>query len=86
MTHTAPWSPWTPPDMIIEVRTTILECLRISGILLQPFIPEKAGMLLDALDVPVEQRSLAFAGVGEGSVGVVRPGVRLFGVTPKVVP
>ncbi len=78
MTHTAPWSPFTPPDMIVDVQTMILECLRISGILLQPFIPEKAGKLLDALDVPVEERSLAFAGVEEGSVGVVRPGVRLF--------
>lgn len=78
MTRTAPWSPRTPTDTVVEVHAIILECLRISGISLQPFIPEKAARLLDALGVHDEQRSLEFAALGKGSIGEVQSGVRLF--------
>lgn len=37
------------------------ETLRISGILLQPFMPEKATMLLDLLDVHPDRRTLEYA-------------------------
>ena len=54
-------------------------------VLLQPVMPDKATMLLDALGVPAGRRTLAdaaFARSEEGAVvfGDVRPGVRLFDV------
>lgn len=76
MTQTAPWSPKTPSETVVIVRATILECLRVCGILLQPFIPIKASELLGALDVPVPQRSLKYAEMGKACVGNVKQGVR----------
>ena len=54
---------------------------RLCGILLQPFMPSKAGMLLDALSVEPEQRTMEYAELGKGAIGEVRS-VRLFDV-PK---
>jgi methionyl-tRNA synthetase len=54
-----------------------LEILRVAGICLQPFIPEAARNLLDALGVPEGERTMDFAAVGKGDVGEVR-GVKLF--------
>lgn len=45
-------------------------------------------MLLDALGVATEQRTLGVAELGQGQVGQVQPGVRLFeapGQTKAVV-
>lgn len=80
LTESAPWSASTNTVTTVEVYTVILESLRVCGILLQPFIPSKAGQLLDALGVPDDQRSMAFAGLGQGSVGTITGGVRLFDV------
>jgi methionyl-tRNA synthetase len=62
------------------------ESLRISGILLQPFIPGKAGLLLDMLGVQADRRDFPRArlgmddsygvsnvDVGQGTVGVLFP-------------
>lgn len=54
-----------------------LEVLRVTGICLQPFIPEAARNLLDALGVPKAERNMDAAAVGKGSVGEVK-GVKLF--------
>ena len=40
------------------------EALRICGILLQPYMPTKAGELLDMLGVATDKRSFAVARVG----------------------
>lgn len=40
------------------------EALRVSGILLQPYMPEKAGLLLDMLGVEGDRRSFADAQLG----------------------
>lgn len=88
MTETAPWAKSTPVSVTLNVQTLILECLRICGILLQPFMPSKSSMLLDALGVATEQRTLGVAELGQGQVGQVQPGVRLFeapGQTKTVV-
>ena len=79
MTDTAPWAKSTPASVALHVQTLILECLRVCGILLQPFMPSKSSALLTALDIPDEQRTLEFAELGRGRVGQVRP-VRLFEV------
>jgi methionyl-tRNA synthetase len=62
-----------------------LETLRICGILLQPFIPSKAGMLLDALGIPRSERCMQHAQYLSRSVGSVTPGVKLFSRAPKNV-
>ena len=80
MTTTAPWAATTKPEVVAAVYTTIVETLRVCGILLQPFMPTKAGTLLDALGVPVEQRTLEHAALGQGTVGHVQSGIRLFEV------
>ncbi|KAI0355421.1 hypothetical protein OH77DRAFT_1454710 [Trametes cingulata] len=80
MTQAAPWSKDTPPSEAAEIQALIFETLRECGILLQPFMPEKAELLLDSLDVPASQRTLADAAFGGPGVGHVRPGVRLFDV------
>ncbi|OAX41409.1 hypothetical protein K503DRAFT_767691 [Rhizopogon vinicolor AM-OR11-026] len=77
LTHTAPWSPQNPPAVAQESYLLSLEVLRVTGVCLQPFIPEAARNLLDALGVPEGERSLDFAGVGKADVGEVR-GVKLF--------
>ncbi|OCH94466.1 hypothetical protein OBBRIDRAFT_769480 [Obba rivulosa] len=78
MTHTKPWDKKTPTDLSVQVRDDVLECLRICGILLQPFMPSIAGALLQALSIPDHQRSLEFARPGKGAVIECVPGVRLF--------
>jgi len=78
LTDSAPWAASTETATVVEVYTAITEALRVCGILLQPFIPSKAEQLLDALGVAKDQRDTAFAGLGEGSIGLVTGGVRLF--------
>jgi methionyl-tRNA synthetase len=40
------------------------EALRITGILLQPYMPEKSGLLLDMLGVNKQRRTAAYAVLG----------------------
>ncbi|KAJ8593478.1 hypothetical protein M405DRAFT_731374 [Rhizopogon salebrosus TDB-379] len=77
LTHTAPWSPHNPPAVAQASYLLSLEILRVTGVCLQPFIPEAARNLLDALGVPEGERTIYFATVGKGDVGEVK-GVKLF--------
>ena len=76
-----------PPDVALSCYLAALETLRITGILLQPFIPHTSERLLDGLGVPVDERSVEYARVGKGDVGGglvmdVR-GVKLFELPTK---
>lgn len=62
---------------------TVVETLRICGILLQPFMPEKAKSLLDALSTEPEERALADAGLGKAESGEVLHDVVLFAPIAK---
>ena len=81
MTEARPWAAETPPAVAADVQALVFETLRQTGILLQPVMPEKTALLLDALGVPAAQRTLADAAFGRPGLGVVRPGVRLFDVS-----
>ncbi len=78
MNATEPWAKYTPKKLIGEVYALSLETLRICGILLQPFIPCKAGMLLDALSIPHSERSWEHGRYLAGTVISAAPGVKLF--------
>ena len=69
MTTLEPWSNVHPPEVALSCYLTALETLRITGILLQPFIPHTSEKLLDGLDIPVDERSVEYARVGKGQVG-----------------
>ena len=58
-----------PPDVALSCYLTALETLRITGILLQPFIPLTSQTLLDGLGVSADERSVEYARVGKGKVG-----------------
>jgi methionyl-tRNA synthetase len=75
---TEPWAKNTPEAVTGKVYALSLETLRICGILLQPFIPTKASMLLDAMHVPRSERFMRHAQYLRSSVGTVTPGVKLF--------
>ena len=85
MNATEPWAKSTPQAVTGRVYALSLEILRICGILLQPFIPAKAGMLLDAMDVPRSERTLRDAQYLRSSPGNVTPGVKLFSRASKMV-
>ncbi|KAF8622593.1 hypothetical protein AX15_006894 [Amanita polypyramis BW_CC] len=76
VTDVAPWKPSTTPDVAYGTYITSIEALRVAGLCLQPFIPGVASRLLDALRIPVEERTWADArvlrsrrdGVDESSV------------------
>lgn len=54
----------------LKVRSCIYLCaesLRIMGILLQPFIPNKSSELLDMLGVKETRRTLSYASLGADS-------------------
>ncbi|KAI0782592.1 tRNA synthetases class I (M)-domain-containing protein [Abortiporus biennis] len=79
MTQTAPWSSSTEATVVTSVTVTIIESLRICGILLQPFIPGKAEQLLNGLSIPTNERSLTYAEVGKGpKIPTIQGGIRLF--------
>lgn len=78
MSRTAPWAKSTSVETTLNVCALILEALRICGILLQPFMPSKAALLLDSLGIPAEQRALEHAAMGQAQVGEVQSGVLLF--------
>lgn len=55
-----------------------LESLRVSGILLQPVMPETCSKLLDAIGVPMEQRDIADAKTSHVGVFRIHQNVILF--------
>lgn len=67
LTDHAPWSPNTPVDTAVTIQTWLRETLRVCGILLQPFMPGKAGELLNALSVDPKERTWAHAEIGRGA-------------------
>lgn len=74
--NSAPWLSARDEDPIIQqnVPRTIYHCaeaIRVAGILLQPYIPDKASELLDVLGVDVARRNYDFALLGaDDSYGV----------------
>ncbi|KAI0268086.1 tRNA synthetases class I (M)-domain-containing protein [Gloeopeniophorella convolvens] len=82
---TEPWAKSTPQALIEKVYALSLETLRICGILLQPYIPAKAGELLDVMGVPPSERSLSHGEYLCGTIGEVMPGVKLFSRPSKHV-
>lgn len=53
------------PTQRAQIYTISLETLRICAILLEPFMPSKSAELLDALNVPAEDRTWKSAEVGK---------------------
>ncbi|KAI0068525.1 hypothetical protein BV25DRAFT_1817371 [Artomyces pyxidatus] len=78
LNETTPWKPTTPPELVQHVYALSLETLRVCGILLQPFIPRKAGEVLHALGVAPTMRQWRHALYGGGTTGDVQQGLRLF--------
>lgn len=59
-----PWKYRHQPDEVDPVIYRTLEALRLSAILLKPFIPQKASQILDQLDVQPSRRMLSFCKLG----------------------
>ncbi|EMD40301.1 hypothetical protein CERSUDRAFT_110908 [Gelatoporia subvermispora B] len=78
MTQAKPWDKKTPTAVSAQVRDDVLECLRICGILLEPFMPSVSTALLQALSIPDQHRNLEFADLGKGIATRCTPGIRLF--------
>lgn len=78
VTTIAPWSASCPPTDVYVTQLVALETLRITGICLQPFIPDVAEKLLDGLGVPAGERDWASAQSEVDWRGRVVKGVRLF--------
>jgi hypothetical protein len=58
----APWAlKKTDPARMETVLWTTAEVLRMTGLMIQPFMPESAGKLLDLLAVPSDERAFAAA-------------------------
>jgi len=71
--HSAPWSLHRPHQKLEQNKVIFLsaECVRVAGILLQPFMPEKAKAVLDQLNVSPGRRTFDFAGYAkDNSYGV----------------
>ncbi|KAG9315949.1 tRNA synthetases class I (M)-domain-containing protein [Chiua virens] len=68
LTNLEPWSNVHPPDVALSCYLTALETLRITGILLQPFIPHTSEKLLDGLGISADERSVEYARVGKGEI------------------
>jgi len=81
MTNSAPWS--QDPQPAAASYVSVLETIRVCALCLQPFIPDSAKRLLDAMDVPESERTLRHAEVGAGAVGEEVEGVKLFNI-PQV--
>ena len=69
LTTLEPWSNVHPPEIAMSCYLTALETLRITGILLQPFIPHVSENLLDGLSIPANERSVAYVRVGRSDMG-----------------
>lgn len=52
-------------ELISQTVYIMAETLRNIGILLQPYMPMKAGHMLDVLGVPVENRTFEYCGFGK---------------------
>ncbi|KAJ1022191.1 hypothetical protein NDA18_005423 [Ustilago nuda] len=52
-----PWAPSTHPIVALESVVLVTESLRISALLLQPFMPDKMNTLLNTLKIPASKRT-----------------------------
>jgi methionyl-tRNA synthetase len=59
-----PFGPREPGPEVDKIIFQAAETLRIVGILLQPYMPNKAKLLLDQLGVDESKRTLEFCSVG----------------------
>lgn len=59
-----PWKYCNQPDKVDPVIYRTLEAIRLSAILLKPFIPDKAFEILNKLDVQPSRRSFKFCKLG----------------------
>ena len=87
MADTSPWS--LTLDRAERDRSVYLalEAVRVSGIFLQAFIPDKAGEMLDMLGVDPSRRTLADARLGadyEYGVPSVSLGTKRAGLFPPL--
>lgn len=73
-----PWLPSANDSHRAQIHAISVETLRICGILLQPFIPEKSVELLEALGTKPEERTWDYAKPGKGATGNFKRGIRLF--------
>lgn len=78
MTNSAPWA--QDPQSAAASYVSILETIRVCALCLQPFIPNAAKRLLDAMGIPAGQRTLQYAAIGAAPVGDNVKGVKLFSV------
>lgn len=74
----APWLESTDQSVVQQSMYLSLEALRLSAILLQPFMPSISREILDRLDVAHDQRALEDAQLGKGRYGQVKRGPVLF--------
>ena len=81
MTEARPWAAETPPAVAADVQALVFETLRQTGILLQPVMPEKTALLLDAFGMTTGKSKLEDDAFGRMGIGVVSHGVRLFDVS-----
>jgi len=81
--HQAPWAlKKTDPQRMVTVLRVLVEAIRGVGILLQPFMPETMGKLLDQLGVAPENRQWAALAVPLAD-GAALPAP--FGIFPRYV-
>jgi methionyl-tRNA synthetase len=59
-----PFAPGEPGEDVDRIVYQATECLRISGILLQPWMPSKANFLLDQLGVRPDRRTFEWCKPG----------------------
>ncbi|EIW74509.1 hypothetical protein CONPUDRAFT_159810 [Coniophora puteana RWD-64-598 SS2] len=63
--NSAPWA--QDPQPAATSYVSVLKTIRVCALCLQPFIPEAAAPLLDAMDVPESERTLRYAEVKAGA-------------------
>ncbi|KAG7447802.1 uncharacterized protein BT62DRAFT_930842 [Guyanagaster necrorhizus] len=76
LTDVEPWNGDSPALTLASFDASV-EALRVAGICLQPFIPDTAKRLLDALGVNEQERAWVYADKTGAGVGLVR-GIKLF--------
>lgn len=67
-------TPWKVTDRaaLAETLSLLVETLRKTALLLQPFIPDSASLLLDRLGIDSSERTLHHAKLDERKIGMSR--------------